>query len=343
MNRFLKFFTGMKFSVALLLVIVGICIAGSVVNEPGAYFKQWWVIAAAAVLCVNLLLCSVSRLPVAVSRYRRAVKRRAGAFGSWLCHFGMLLVIIGFTAGQFMSTEHVCYGIPGSTQPVGDTGMWLRIDSFDAALRDDYTVEQYTAWLTVMDASLETVSGSASVNHPMKAFGWEFFQDSMGWANYIDIYRDGELMRSDAVCAGEYTCPDDRPELKFYFNKFYPDLARGEDGSFISATPLLNDPHSLFTIYYRDQIMGMDITAMDRPVQVNEYTFVMRDPVEYTLIVIKKDPTALFVGIAACIMLLGIFMSFYYRPEYAKEPEETAAEPEATAGRPEEKEELPDE
>ncbi len=50
MNRFLKFFTGMKFSVALLLVIVGICVAGSVVNEPGAYFKQWWVIAAAAVV-----------------------------------------------------------------------------------------------------------------------------------------------------------------------------------------------------------------------------------------------------------------------------------------------------
>ncbi len=319
----------MKFSIALLLVIVGICVAGSVVNEPGAYFKKWWVIAAAAVLCVNLFLCSVRRLPSAAANYRRAVKRRAGAFGSWLCHFGMLLVIIGFTAGQFLSSEFVCYGVPGSMQPVGDTGMWLRIDSFEATLRDDYTVEQYTAGLTVMDASGVQVSGSSSVNHPMQAFGYEFFQDSMGWANHIDIYTDGEFTRSDIVCAGEYTYPDDRPELRFYFNKFYPDLARGDDGGFVSATPLLNNPYSLFTVYYRDSIMGMDITAMDASVHVNEYTFVMRDPVEYTLIVIKRDPTALFVGIASCIMLVGIFMSFYYRPEYGQQDPEDPAPPEA--------------
>lgn len=306
----------MIFSIFLLLVTVGVCAAGSLVSDPGSYFKQLWVIALTAVLCINLILCSVRRLPVAVANYRRASARRLGAFGTWLCHFGMLLVIIGFVSGQFLSKEYVCYGIPESRQPVGDTGLVLQIDAFDVMLRDDYTVEQYTAKLIVTNAAGVSKSGEASVNHPFNAFGYDFYQDSLGWANYIDIYRDNELMRSDIVCVGEYTGPDDRPELQFFFNKFYPDLAKDENGGLISKTPLLNNPASLFTVYYRDQIMGMDITAMNSPVVVNEYSFVMHDPTQYTLIVIRKDPTALFVGIASVLMLTGIFASFYYKPVY---------------------------
>ena len=306
----------MKFSIALLLVITGVCVYGSVVSDPGSYFKKWWVIAIALVLCVNLILCSVMRLPVAVAKYKKAVKHRVGAFGSWLCHLGMLLVIIGFICGQFMSTEYVSYGIPGSIQPIGDTGMILSIDDFNVILRDDFTVEQYIATLTITDENGKQVTGEASVNHPLSAFGYEFFQDSMGWASYIDTYTDGVLTRTDLVCVGETVSPDDRPELKLLFNKFYPDLVSDGNGHFESATPLLNNPASLFTVYYNGEIKGMDITAMDRPVTVNEYAFVFRDPTEYTLIVVKRDPTALFVGIAAFIMLAGIFMSFYYRPVF---------------------------
>ena len=319
-NRALRFFISMKFSMALLLVIIAVCIAGSVVSSPKAYFGSWWVRAIAAVLCLNLLLCSVRRLPVSVRNYRRAKKRRIGAFGTWLCHLGMLLVIVGFVAGDLLSVETSVYGIPGSLQPLGDTGLWLRIDDFEVLLRDDFTVEQYVASLTVIDAQGQEVSGQASVNHPMSAFGYEFFQDSTGWANYIDVFKDGTLQRSDIVCAGEYTYPDDRPGLQILFNKFYPDFVSDGPGSYSSATPLLNNPRSLFTVYYNGEIKGMDLAAMNVAVRVNEYDFVFHDPTEYTLIVARRDPTAKLVGLAAFIMLAGIFMAFYWRPEYEEEP-----------------------
>ena len=312
----------MKFSMALLAVIIGVCIAGSLVSDPKAYFRRWWVLAIAAVLCLNLILCSLRRLPAAVSNYRRAEKRRIGAIGSWLCHLGMILVIAGFAAGDFLSEEYALYGIPGSMQPVGDTGLWLRIDGFDVQLREDYTVEQYVADLTVSDGSGKETSGQASVNHPMAAFGYDLFQDSMGWANTIEIYKDGEFQRSDVVCVGEAAWPDDRPELKLLFNKFYPDAAVDEKGQYYSATPLLRDPRSLFTVYYNGEIKGMDYAAMNVPVRVNEYAFVFRDPTEYTLIVIRRDPTEILVGIAAAIMLAGIFLAFYWRPVYAAAGEE---------------------
>ena len=317
-NRILRFFISMKFSMALLLVIIGVCIAGSVVSTPKAFFGSWWVRAVAAVLCLNLLLCSVRRLPVSVSNYRRAEKRRIGAFGTWLCHLGMLLVIAGFMAGDILSEDYTVYGIPGSMQPVADTGLWLRIDDFEIRMRDDFTVEQYIADLTVLNAGKQEQSGQASVNYPMNAFGYAFYQDSTGWANYIDIYKDDVFMRSDIVCAGEYAYPDDRPELQVLFNKFYPDFISDGPGNYSSATPLLNNPRSLFTVYYNGEIKGMDLAAMGVAVRVNEYDFVFRDPTEYTLIVIRRDPTAKLVGAAAVIMLAGIFMAFYWRPVYRK-------------------------
>ena len=244
-----------------------------------------------------------------------AVKNKAGVWGSWLCHLGMLLVIVGFAGGGMLSTEYVVYGIPGSTQPIGDSGYTLTIDDFNVDLREDFTVEQYTAALTVTDPSGAVHSGEASVNHPMNAFGMEFFQDSTGWANYVDITLSGELIGTDLLCAGEYTSPETMPGLVLLLNAFYPDLARTPDGGFYTATPLLNNPHSLYSLYYQNRMMTMDLTEMGTPIQVSDYAFTLYDPVQYTLIVVRSDPTAWLVGLAAIVMLLGILLAFYCRPQ----------------------------
>ena len=244
-----------------------------------------------------------------------AVRSRFGVWGSWLCHLGMLLIMGGFALGGVLATEDTVYGIPGSKQPIGDTGYQLSIDDFEVTLREDYTVEQYTAALTVTSPDGAVQSGSASVNHPMSAFGMSLYQDSTGWANYLDIRLNGELVREDLLCAGEYTYPEELPGLVLLFNKFYPDLVQGADGSLSTATPLCSNPHSLYTLYYQNQMLGMNLAEMGQPIQVDAFTFTMRDPVQYTLIVIRTDPTAGFVGAASLVMLLGILLAFYFRPQ----------------------------
>ena len=244
-----------------------------------------------------------------------AVRSRFGVWGSWLCHLGMLLIMGGFALGGVLTTEDTVYGIPGSKQPIGDTGYQLSIDDFEVTLREDYTVEQYTAALTVTSPDGAVQSGSASVNHPMSAFGMSLYQDSTGWANYVDIRLNGKLVREDLLCAGEYTYPEELPGLVLLFNKFYPDLVQGADGSLSTATPLCSNPHSLYTLYYQNQMLGMNLAEMGQPIQVDAFTFTMRDPVQYTLIVIRTDPTAGFVGAASLVMLLGILLAFYFRPQ----------------------------
>ena len=336
-RKLLRFLRGMPFSFILLGFIIAACVAGSVIPQGGSaalytqrygaswgglicwlqldrVFTCWWFIALAALLCLNLILCSVSRFGAVRRAWKSAGEKTWGVWGSWLTHLGLLLMIVGFAAGQFLAREAVVYGIAGSTQPLGDTGLTVTIDKFEVALRPDNTVEQYTAALTIANAAGETQSGAASVNHPFDAFGYSFYQDSMGWANYVDIKKDGQLVKTDLICAGEYTFPDDQPSLALMFNKFYPDLIRQPDGSFATASPQLNNPYSLYSIYFDGSMVAMNLAEPGQPIPVHNYEFTMYDPVEYTLIVAKSDPTAWLVGVASAVLLAGLFLSFYVRP-----------------------------
>lgn len=336
-GKLLRFLRGMPFSFILLFIIIAACVAGSIIPQgasAGAYAQQygdrwagfilwmqldrvfvcWWFIALAGLLCLNLILCSVSRFPAVYRAWQAEGKREFGLWGSWLTHLGLLLMIIGFAAGQMLSTEAVAYGIPGSTQPLPGTDLTLTIDGFDVLLREDNTVEQYMAHLTVTNAAGESRSGAASVNHPFDAFGYSFYQDSVGWACYVDIGKDGQTEKTDLICVGEYTFPNDLPSLALLFHKFYPDLARGADGSLYSVTPRLNNPHFLYSLYYDGNMIAMDLAEPGVPVAVHNYAFTLYDPVEYTLIVAKSDPTAWLVGVSSAVLLAGLFLSFYVRP-----------------------------
>ena len=59
----------------------------------------------------------------------------------------------------------------------------------------------------------------------------------------------------------------------------------------------------------------MNVAEMNKPVQVERYAFTLYDPVQYTLIVARRDPTAWLVGLAALVLLAGLLLAFYVRPQ----------------------------
>ena len=117
----------------------------------------------------------------------------------------MVIVIAGFGLGQMLKEEYTVYGVPGQTKEVGDTGYELSIDEFEVKLREDGTVDQYTSVLTMTDTySGKSNTGEASVNHPLSVFGMKLYQNSTGWAATLDVYKDGEKIQEELLCAGEY-------------------------------------------------------------------------------------------------------------------------------------------
>ena len=246
--------------------------------------------------------------------YIYGVKNKAGIWGAWLCHLGMLIVIAGFGFGQMMQVQYAVYGIPGQTKAVEGTPYEVTIDDFKVELREDDTVEQYTASITMTDTKTgESQSGQTSVNHPATLFGMRCYQNSTGWAAVMQIIKDDEVIQENVLCAGEYVRVEDKEALSVMFAAFYPDYEKGPDGMPRTASSKLNNPAYLYRLYYENEILGMNVLEDGEAITVDEYTIVFKDPQSYTLIQIKRDPFTPLAGAGALIVMIALILAFYLR------------------------------
>lgn len=316
-------------------------------------FHSWWFIVLTAALCLNLLGCNLlhfpgilrqmkadhsrdyhpektltlSENPEALFREmgfrtvrtgekdcRYAIRNRIGCWGAWLTHLGILIIIVGFALGQMFTVKYTVYGVPGQEKPVGDTGYTLRIDDFSIALREDDTVEQYTASLTLSKDG-ESWSGQSSVNHPLDLQGYRLYQNSTGWAADVVVYQNEEFLQAETLCTGEYLSVKDRPDLQVVFRSFYPDYVLMPDGTPATASDQMKNPAYLYLLYYKGEILGMNVLQQDEMITVSDYNIIFTNPQFYTLIQIKHDPFTWLAGIGGAVLLAALFIAFYMRTE----------------------------
>lgn len=248
-----------------------------------------------------------------------AVRHRSGVWGSWLSHLGMLVIVVGFALGQLLHFEAVVYGVPGQRLPVEGTKLEVSIESFDIRFRPDHTVEQYEAGLTVynMDTN-QQVSGTARVNEPLQAFGKSFLQNATGWAATLTTYQGEERLDERILFAGEslglQSLKPDLTDLTLVFHALYPDYVRGSRGP-ATRSPYLNNPAALFSLYYQGKLVDMNMAGIGHDIKAADTRFVLSDPVPYTLLQVVSDPTLPVVALGGVLMLLGLFLAFYLRPE----------------------------
>ena len=249
-----------------------------------------------------------------------ASKHRAGLWGAWVCHLGILLLILGFGLGQMTQKQYTVYGVPGDSKPIGDTALVLTIDDFTIERRDDGSAAQYTSAVTVTNtASAGPAGGSAeiSVNHPATLCGMKFYQNSTGWAVTAHVLKDGQPLQTGAICAGDFMPIQDKPDLVVMVNTFYPDYVMVPGVGPSTASDQLNNPAVLYSVYYQSQMLGMNALMTGEPLTIDEYTVVFTDPQPYTLIQIKADrftPLALLGGL---VTMLGLLLAFYVQPARA--------------------------
>ena len=242
-----------------------------------------------------------------------AARRRAGIFGAWVCHLGILLLILGFSLGQYMHKEYTAYGVPGQTRLIGDTGYAVTIDDFRIGLREDETVEQYTADITVRNVAVsgngEAASASVSVNHPATLFGLKFYQNSTGWAAKLTVLKDGTKMQEEVVCAGDYLTVADKQDLVIMLTAFYPDYIFVDGRGPATASSSLRNPGYLYTVYYKGEVLGMNVLTGDDYLTIDEYTVLFTEPQNYTLLQIKQDRFQMLALLGGIVVLLGLFLS----------------------------------
>ena len=246
-----------------------------------------------------------------------ASKHRVGLWGAWVCHLGILLLILGFGLGQMTQKQFTVYGVPGQSKPIGDSGYALSIDSFDAEFRADGSIAQYTTDMTVYDLSGGDDASRAvvaSVNHPASAYGMKLYQNSTGWAATINVFKNGEPLQREPVCAGEYLAVSDKPNLVVLFNAFYPDYVGGTGAMPTTASDQLNNPAYLYSVYYQSQLIGMNVLMPEEELTIDEYTVTFTDPRRYTLIQVKVDRFTWLALAGGLTTMVGLMLALYVQP-----------------------------
>ena len=240
---------------------------------------------------------------------------RAGFWGAWICHLGIMLLILGFTMGQMTAEQYTVYALPGQTKPLADKGLTVTVDDFTVERTEKGSAQQYTAVLTVSDPTAGTSRhGTASVNAPANLYGYQFFQNSVGWGADVRVLKSGKELQTEALCAGEFFAVKDKSELVIFFQAFYPDYVQREGMSPITVSDEPNNPAYLYQVYYQGQILGMNVLKDGEKLTIDEYTVLFDHPRNYTLLAVKRDSFTWLVLLGGIITLAGLVLALWIQP-----------------------------
>ena len=355
MKKVWKFLTSMKFAIILLVILSLAMAGGSFITQNQSYewyaseysertaafiialrlddvFHSWWFLALFILLCLDIFFCNVTKLPALIRRVKKAEKAKAGVFGPFVAHIGMLLLIVGFVLGQVTKEEYTVYGYPGQVVDLGETGIRVGIDDFQVSFNEDDSVSQYTADLVVTKESLIVLS-QASVNHPAKIMGYRFYQNSFGYTAHVRVLDSGTMIQEDRIMAGGGLIIQDRQAITVVFNAFYPDYEYSESTGPSTKSGRMRNPGYLYSVYYGDTMLGMNVLTKDETIRIDDYEVIFDDPGYYTVLQVKKDSFTWLALAGGLVLMAGFFLSFYVKPLSQKssapqeeEKEEPAAE-----------------
>ena len=239
-----------------------------------------------------------------------------GLWGAWICHLGILLLILGFALGQMTMKQYTVYALPGQTKEMGDSGIRVTVDDLLISRAESGAVQQYTAALTVSDpANNREEKGNSGVNAPASLFGYKFFQNSVGWGADVRVLKNGQELQMEELCVGEFFAIADKPELVIYFPAFYPDYS-GEPKQSDPSSPV-KDPGYLYQVYYQGQILGMNVLRAGEELTIDEYTVLFGNPRNYTLLAVKRDAFTWLVLLGGLVTLAGLVLAFWLQPRAA--------------------------
>lgn len=239
----------------------------------------------------------------------------AGFWGAWVCHLGIILLILGFTLGQMTAEQYTVYAMPGQSKTLDNTGLTVRVDDFQVNRTPNGTVQQYTASLTVSDpVSGAQLSGEARVNAPANLFGYKFFQNSIGWGADVRVLENGKELQTETLCAGEFFPVKDKQDLVIYLQAVYPDYIQQEGTGPASASDEVRNPAYLYRVYYQGQLLGMNILMSGEELTIDEYTVLFDNPRNYTLLAVKRDSFTWLVLLGGLVTLAGLVLAFWLQP-----------------------------
>lgn len=365
MKKLWNFLRSMRFGMILLVIILAISFVGSIVpqgneamwyvqNYPNAHrwifqlgadhlFTTWYFVALVALLCGNLLLCSIVRVGRVGKLAQRQVEQAAGVRKTaplsteqrgllevhlkaahyrsaetengtvWtknrLGFYGSFLTHLGillvFVVGGVVLA---CSDVRDYTAYPGQDvtlagGAVLRVEDF--RIEDETGKLDFTSHITVtMPDGATDGPAEISVNHPHSFRGHKFYQQTYGTCGSITVVDEAGGMDTFTVDEVCFLSADGVSGI--WYEALYPGYIRDEEGNFTlitSTAGAYSDP------VYQVLVCGTEgrtpvLAIPGESVTVENLTFTFNDPVSYPGIRVKTLPAAAMAGLYGAFALL---------------------------------------
>ena len=244
-----------------------------------------------------------------------ADKHRLSPWGTLLVHLSLILLLIGVLLGSLFGFRNETFTIAeGATEDVGfGTGLSVTLNAFTDAYWEDGTPKEYQSDVTIYNQGKAVQSGLIRVNHPLLVNGIRFHQGYFGPAAGLTVTgADGERLFSGSVAltgtqsSGLLRHPKGVAVLSDSLNSV---ILLGSAGSGDSS---IGKGQIGVELYDEDlNFVGWLLLENNVPARLNGMTFTYQ-PLQYTGLMVSKEPGAPFLWTAAVLFLLGILMLFYF-------------------------------
>lgn len=355
MKKLLRFFRSMTFGMVLLGLILACSLAGSLIaqnNDPAWYvetygswhraifalglndvFGSWYFISLLALLCLNLTLCSLTRIGKVSKAAHMAVQAAAGRqpdkplteteadalrahMDAARCkkHDVAGVTVYGKNAagwyGSFVTHLAILLTVivgaaalylPVITDKTCMPGESVAMPDGTAIAVKSFAIEDGTGRLDyASDLEITLPDGRTSgtehvsVNHPMSFGGYKVYQQTYGTAGSV-LVRNVETGGEDVLTLDEMCFLSLDGVNGAWFEALYPGYTRDEDGNFTLITSTSGSyPDPVYQILLVSDGVNTPVLAFPgESVSVGGIELTFQDPVEYPGLRIKTTPKLL--------------------------------------------------
>ena len=373
MKKLFAFLRSMRFGMLLLALVMLFSFAGSLIPQGEdamiyvrAYgasaaglllrtgltdvFRSWYFILLLALLCGNLVLCSIVRLPTARKtfarlreearaaepdhplrpggaervrdRLRRERFRRdgtvwhkngAGAYGSFLTHLSILLVLLFGSLALATPSVTDTTVMPGEAIEL-EGG--VRVECLRFRIEDETGRLDYASRLRVTDGK-EALEREIRVNEPLRFRGYKIYQQTYGTAGRVRVFNSANgAEETFFLTEPAFLSIDGRNGV--YFRALYPGYLKGEDGSYTLITST--------SVSYADPVYevqsvtdGSSASVLAFPgetLTIGDISFTFLAPEEYPGLRIKKTSALLYACLYASfgLAVAALWLCFFAAP-----------------------------
>lgn len=238
-----------------------------------------------------------------------AQKNRMGNWGSFITHISFVILVLGALIGSLSGFKGYMMAGEGSVIPIQEIDVYkgqvkenfmVKINSVEDRILPNGERDNWYTDLSIIESGAEVQRKSISVNHPLTYKGITFYQSSYAPGALFTVEMNGEKFPVALQNGGGnfYNAPG---------TNLYLVLAAMKAGPQESVI--------LYQVFDETKQVKMGQLTPGQSENIEDaYTLTFDKATGFTGLQVKADPGVWVVWLGSGLLMLGLLLSFYWRP-----------------------------